>query len=282
MHTDSLLKYSKIEQDDTSLLPWAAPDAKVLIVDDVLTNLKVAEGFIAPFGVQTETVENAKDAIALIQQNDYDMVFMDQMMPEMDGIEAVAIIRSFTDENAGEKYKTLPIIALTANAMVGMREMFIENGFNEFLPKPIEFAKLSEIMETWIPEEKKLMKKKASDIKQKLQGIAGINPRLALSRLGGIDAIYQKSISNLVESFPEIKAAIEAARQKTENQGELAEQLRVIKGLLGIAGATSLNERALSLEMHAREGDDEYCTKHLNSFIMDAEELIKIIEKRLK
>jgi CheY-like chemotaxis protein len=80
------------------------------------------------------------------------MVFMDHMMPGMDGLEATARIRALDKE----KIKDLPIVALTANAVSGMKEMFIEKGFNGFLAKPIDVAKLDEALETWIPKEKQV------------------------------------------------------------------------------------------------------------------------------
>ena len=84
-----------------------------------------------------------------MQAEEYDIVFMDHMMPVMDGIEAVAIIRKLE----GERFQTLPIVALTANALVGMEEMYLQNGFNAYLSKPIDIQKLNAILEKWIPTE---------------------------------------------------------------------------------------------------------------------------------
>jgi CheY-like chemotaxis protein len=92
-------------------------------------------------------VKSGQEAISrVLSDTHYDIIFMDHMMPEMDGIEATRIIRDFNTEYA----KTLPIIALTANAIVGMREMFLANGFNDYLSKPIDFSKLDDILLKWV------------------------------------------------------------------------------------------------------------------------------------
>jgi CheY-like chemotaxis protein len=128
---------------------FAAPDARVLVVDDVPLNLVVAEGLLSLYKMQIDCCENGIKAIELIKKNGYDMVLMDHIMPEMDGMEAVANIRGL-----GGEYTKLPIIALTANAMTGMKNMFLENGFNDYLSKPIDVVKLDEVVRNWIPESK--------------------------------------------------------------------------------------------------------------------------------
>ncbi|MGN0682541.1 MAG: ATP-binding protein, partial [Oscillospiraceae bacterium] len=113
---------------------FSAPKARVLIVDDNAINIKVAVGLMQPYHMQLITAESGPAAINMLRSKDIDIVFMDHMMPEMDGIEATKIIRGME----GEYYKKLPIIALTANAVNGVREMFIQEGLNDFLAKPIE------------------------------------------------------------------------------------------------------------------------------------------------
>jgi signal transduction histidine kinase/CheY-like chemotaxis protein len=138
------------------------PGARLLVVDDIATNLKVAEGLLAPYKATVDTCLSGVQAVGLVKQaasqkREYDIVFMDHMMPEMDGIEATAVIRAWEKEqqenNAG--HKQVPIIALTANAITGMKEMFIEKGFNDFLAKPIDIGKLDEMLDRWIPKEKR-------------------------------------------------------------------------------------------------------------------------------
>jgi CheY-like chemotaxis protein len=134
------------------IVRFTAPDAKVLIVDDIITNLKVAQGLLMPYNMQVVLCKSGMTAIKAIQSRDYDLVFMDHKMPEMDGIEATQRIRALGVEDS--YYKNVPIVALTANAVSGTKEMFLENGFDDFLSKPIDTVKLNEIIEKWVPRNK--------------------------------------------------------------------------------------------------------------------------------
>ncbi|MDR2303006.1 MAG: response regulator [Treponema sp.] len=133
---------------------FTAPDARVLVVDDIVTNLKVSQGLLLPFQMRVDICETGSKAVALTKTNRYDIILMDHMMPGMDGIETTAAIRALE----GDYFKKLPIIALTASAISGMREMFLENGFNDYLSKPIELSRLNEVMEKWIPQSKQRKK----------------------------------------------------------------------------------------------------------------------------
>jgi CheY-like chemotaxis protein/anti-sigma regulatory factor (Ser/Thr protein kinase) len=147
--------YEKTEAE--SMVRYTFPNARLLVVDDIATNLKVAEGLLAPYRAVVDTCLSGFQAIELVKRQDYDIVFMDHMMPEMDGIETVAAIRKLEmkNEELGKSGKYIPIIALTANAVVGIREMFIEAGFNDFLDKPIDIGKLDEMLGRWILKEKR-------------------------------------------------------------------------------------------------------------------------------
>jgi len=122
-------------------------DARALLVDDIPANLKVTKGLLAPYGIQAETATSGKEAIKLIKKNKYDIVFMDHMMPEMDGVETTAVIRTL--------HKDIPIIAMTANAIRGMREFYLNNEFNDYISKPVIPKTLHEIIIKWIKTEPK-------------------------------------------------------------------------------------------------------------------------------
>jgi signal transduction histidine kinase/ActR/RegA family two-component response regulator len=132
-------------------VPFIAPDARVLLVDDIPTNTKVVAGLIAPCGMQVDSCCSGMDAVRMVKQTPYDLVFMDHMMPGMDGVEAMQNIRELN----GERFKALPIIALTANAMAGMRQFFLDAGFDDYLAKPIELARLTDVLHRWVPDSKK-------------------------------------------------------------------------------------------------------------------------------
>ena len=128
---------------------FRAPEAKVLIVDDNLVNRKVAAGLMRPFEMQIDTAKSGEEAIRMVKEKEYHLIFMDHMMPDMDGVEATHVIR----ELEGEYYKNVPIIALTANAISGVKEMFLEEGMSDFIAKPINVKELSEKILTWLPFE---------------------------------------------------------------------------------------------------------------------------------
>ena len=137
---------------DTPAIEFSAPDARVLIVDDINTNLKVAQGLLAPYNMRVDLATGGAAAIEAIQSERYDIVFMDHKMPQMDGVEATRLIREMGEGDP--YYREIPVIALTANAVSGIADMFIENGFNDFLSKPIDTAELNTILEKWLPKEK--------------------------------------------------------------------------------------------------------------------------------
>jgi len=133
-------------KNDNLTIKFNAPNAKVLVVDDTDANLKVVKGLMQPYKMQVDLCTSGAEAIEMVKANSYDILFMDHMMPEMDGVEATKLIR--------ETHTNLPIIALTANAVSGVREMFLANGFNDFLSKPIDTVELNVILEKWLPREK--------------------------------------------------------------------------------------------------------------------------------
>jgi CheY-like chemotaxis protein len=119
---------------------------QALVVDDNALNLTVASGLLKIHGIKSDKAASGLEALAKLANTSYQIIFMDQMMPEMDGLETTAKIRAM-----GGKMKDIPIIALTANAMVGARETLISAGMNDFLAKPIQRDDLSAILVKWVP-----------------------------------------------------------------------------------------------------------------------------------
>jgi len=125
-------------------------NARFLVVDDIDINLMIAKEFLQSFGIKVDTATSGKVAIDMIKENDYDMVIMDHMMPEMDGVDATKIIRAMPEE----KYQKLPIVALTANVVGDTRQMFVDSGMNDFLSKPMDVEEVKRVLIQWISEEK--------------------------------------------------------------------------------------------------------------------------------
>ncbi|MDY6325346.1 MAG: response regulator [Catonella sp.] len=156
-------------------IDFIAPDAKILIVDDNEMNLKVAKGLLAPLKMNIDTAGSGKEALGKITDDRYDIIFMDHMMPEMDGIECTEKIR--VRESA--YMKNVPIIALTANAVAGAKEEFLAAGMNDFVPKPIEMNNICKKIKTYLPKEKVK--------KQKVELNADYDEAADFPELAGID-----------------------------------------------------------------------------------------------
>jgi CheY-like chemotaxis protein len=127
--------------------------AQVLVVDDFTTNLDVVAGMLRKYKMKVDCVTNGQDAIDLIAAGKpvYDTVFMDHLMPVMDGMEATKLIRAL-----GTKYaEEIPIIALTANAVVGNEQIFLDNGFNAYITKPLNVRSLDQVVQKWIRDKSK-------------------------------------------------------------------------------------------------------------------------------
>jgi len=144
-----------INKEERSVKPIyiQMPYAHILVVDDMALNLEVALSFMRPYGMQIDAVPSGKIAVAKLmnQSTKYSAIFMDYMMPEMDGVEAVKKIRSLNSDYA----KNIPIIALTANAMAGSERLFLESGFNDFLIKPVDIMKLDAVLNKWVRDKSK-------------------------------------------------------------------------------------------------------------------------------
>jgi CheY-like chemotaxis protein len=146
---DAQAQKAELHADKKILGSFSAPEANILIVDDNEINLIVASELLKQYGIQADTALSGAEALRMMDEKQYDLIFMDHMMPEMDGIETTERIRAHMDwrENA-------PIVALTANAISGMRELFLSSGMNDFVSKPIELEELDKILKTWLPPDK--------------------------------------------------------------------------------------------------------------------------------
>jgi len=260
------VKIKKALEDGETL---SAPDAKILVVDDNEFNLKVAEGLLSLFKINVEAAYSGREAIDLVQKNKYDIVFMDHMMPEMDGIEATKLIRKL-----GEKYKELPIIALTANAVQGAKEMFLSNEFDGFISKPIDMQEMYKILKDWLPAEKmeiikdekgKNKENKYSEFITALNKINDINAEIGLERVSGMEDMYKETLElfnkKLVQSCNDMSDKL-----NSENAKEFSILVHAIKSGLSTIGAMSLSDTAFRLETASKNNDLEFCTQRFPAF----------------
>jgi CheY-like chemotaxis protein len=248
---------------------FTAPDARILIVDDIASNLEVAKGFLSLYRVNIDTASDGQEAVRMAQENSYDIIFMDHMMPRMDGIEAAVAIRSLGMDT--------PIIALTANAVSGMKDRFIEKGFNDYLSKPIGIAKLDEVIARWIPLEKRV------EIESPLRRgsaestgltIPGIDVARGIDLTGGTEAGYRKVLTQFYKDAAE-RLPIFAESPIGEDISLFIAQAHAIKSAAATIGAAEVSTEAEVLEAAGKAGDMAAIRETLADFYRHLVELIE-------
>ena len=138
-----------IHQSEEQAISLCAPDAKILVVDDVPMNLIVVKGLLKATKIQIDTAKNGANCLELVQKNRYDIIFLDHLMPEMDGIETLQNMK-LLEKNPN---RNTPVIMLTANAIVGAKEEYMEAGFTDYLTKPVQETLLHEMIMKYLPKE---------------------------------------------------------------------------------------------------------------------------------
>ena len=241
---------------------FIAPEAHILLVDDNELNLVVAKELLKPLRMQIDTAENGLQAVKMVRGSQYDLVLMDHMMPVMDGIEAAKAIRALPED----KYQKLPIIALTANAMVDARKEFLNAGMNGFVAKPIDFARICNQLKLWLPkdlvrdvpkeEAKKLLADDLSD-----REIQPEDPQMGLSFEEGVKHCGSKAA--LMKTIRIFYRTIDSKANKIEQclkEGLISDyviEIHALKSSALLIGAVPLSEAAKELEDYGKQGKTE-------------------------
>ncbi|MGN0154274.1 MAG: histidine kinase N-terminal 7TM domain-containing protein [Lachnospiraceae bacterium] len=270
-----------IQETDTRL--FTCEDYRVLVVDDNIINRKVAIAMVEAYGFQIDEADSGSKAISLAKNNKYDIIFMDHMMPEMDGIEATRIIRS----ECGEGGRMAVIIALTANAIEGAREMYLGNGFQDFLSKPFERIQLHEILNKWIPEKKKkyldveVEKDKVSEDEMAEIFMNGVNVRNAIQcRNGGIED-YLELLNLFYMDGNEKKLHIEQLLD-AEEYNDYGIEVHGLKSAAANIGADRLSDMAKEHEMAVKGGDIDFVRQNAETLISCYGDILSEIERVLQ
>jgi signal transduction histidine kinase/response regulator of citrate/malate metabolism len=251
-------------------ISFTAPQAKILIVDDVPTNVQVASGLLAPYAMEIHTCLSGEEAVEMVKAHAYDLVLMDHMMPDVDGIEATARIRALP----GERFRDLPIVMLTANAISGMRELFLSKGLDDFLAKPIEIPKLNELVEKWIPLEKRVKLVPAASAGQVEETpsfslkIDGLDTAAGLIATGGTEKGYLKVLELYRRDADERLAFLRdfAADPDAKPISLFITQAHALKSASASIGAAEIFRMAERLEEAGRCGDLETIREQIGEF----------------
>ncbi len=270
----------KSQRESGNAIEFIAPNARVLIVDDSPVNLKVAMGLMRPYEFYIETANDGIEAVEKVKRNRYDMVFMDHMMPGMDGIDATAAIRKMK----GEYYQDLPIVALTANAIAGTKELFIQEGMNDFISKPIEISKLNDILVKWLPKEKQeTVEKVAPKIEQEEYNlkIKGVDVGYGVRLLGGNFDDYVDIVKTYYADSVRRQVSI-ATSYSVKDTRMLKTEVHAVKSASTSIGALGLAARALKLEEACQNDDWVYIEKNIARFFEEFADVIEEIPKVIK
>jgi signal transduction histidine kinase/CheY-like chemotaxis protein len=252
---------------------FTAPGARVLIVDDYASNLMVAEGLMAPYGMRLSFASGGLEAVGLARDHGFDLILMDHMMPGMDGIEAAKAIREL------DHGKEMAIVALTANASPEMREMYLANGFDDFLAKPIDPGRLDRLLDRWIPNSRRRggpsetaggdgpapTDAPGGPRAPALPVLDGVDSALGASRAGG-PARYLRLLETFRRDAQGSFTLLASPPEDPASALPFVVTVHALKSACANIGAGPLSARAAALEKAGSEGDLDFIALKLPAF----------------
>jgi len=242
--------------------------AWLLLVEDNEVNQEVAQHILNDAGIRVDIAGNGAIALAKIEENAYDGVLMDCQMPVMDGYQATRKLRQ------DPRYSNLPVIAMTANAMVGDKEKCLDAGMNDFIAKPIDVAQLFGTLARWIaPAAPQAMTSVAAQPEAELPVIAGLKMAEAMRRVGGNAALMRKLLDRFVETQFDAMQRIVAAIENNQLETAIREA-HTLKGLAGNIGAGGLADSAARVEHLLSLGSHDGLPQALAACTLALDELV--------
>ncbi|MCR4643172.1 MAG: response regulator [Lachnospiraceae bacterium] len=246
-----------------------APDVRLLAVDDNPINLKVFAGLLKKCGMRIDMATGGKQALELAAAEKYDMIFLDHMMPEMDGVETLHGIRARKDALSRDAV----VICLTANAIDGAREQYIAEGFDDYLPKPVDPRRLEEMLKHFLPAERlkdpaaiqEITEKRPDGIPVFVEQIAELDLPEGIRYSGGEEG-YLEMLELFSESAEQYADGIEEAIAASD-YNDAAIRIHALKSSLRIIGARDAGELAQKLEMAAKDNDLRTLNRQLESLL---------------
>ncbi len=261
---------------------FIAPEASVLIVDDNLMNLIVFKGLLKWTKIQIDMAQSGDECLTLSDDKKYDIIFLDHMMPSKDGIETLHELR----EREDNPNLSTPVICLTANAISGAREQYIEAGFDDYLTKPIDSSKLEEMIMLYLPEEKikdpneeemfdpaadevtdDLTDQEIPEILEPLQSQEWINLSLGINHSGDSEAylsllkVFYESLDRKADEIEEFYTA--------QNWKDYTIRVHSLKSSARLIGASAFGEKAQLLENAGKSEDVEYIQANHGDFMAE-------------
>ena len=292
-HSLPIVHILNSDAEDTEVLKkksMICPDIRVLVVDDEPMNLMVAEGIFKNYQMNVTTAESGGKAIELCESKEFDLIFLDHMMPEMDGVETLKRLRKIyadTDQ--------MPVvIAFTANAVSGAREMFLREGFDEFVSKPIEPLELERILRKMLPksaisyvDENNIVipekKEKGNSIEDKIRELESgeIHTDSGIQYCSGDLNFYVELLTTFAKEAVRKESMISDLFRQ-ENWKDYEIQVHAVKSTAKMVGADSLSEKARQLEMAAKNNDNCYIRENHEAFFKQYHQVVQRISEILE
>lgn len=260
---------------ENNIKPFIAEKAKILLVDDSIVTLKIEESLMKTYGMDVTTAMSGKECIALLNTNRYDIIFMDHLMPEMDGIETTKKIRKMKDDY----FKDVIIIALSASITPNIYSVYIKNGFTDFLEKPINTVKLNNFLRTYLPRkyivETKSVDYKETEFKEIL--IKNVDTKKAIQNCGGNINNY---LSLLSVTYNDGKKKIKlindlAVKRDITNYTIEVHALKTVAALIGDNKLAKLSKRH---EIAGTNNDIAFISENADSLLNSYDELLNNIK----
>ncbi|MBO5155064.1 MAG: response regulator [Eubacterium sp.] len=273
-----------LNTSDDNVRSFLAPEAKILVVDDVAMNLKVVEGLLKETDIQIDTAVSGRECLECIKRKKYDLVFLDHMMPEMDGVETLQNMKLLPDHPNGET----PVIMLTANAIVGAKEEYMKAGFTNYLTKPIRETELLEMLLKYLPIEliceKDEQQKEGSEIEEQnasidiersetdmradapetgkmgqLEKLEALDVKTGLAYCMNEEDFYVEMLEEYLRSDKVTDLERFFIDEDWDNYRTL---VHALKSTSLTIGAVHLSGEAKALELAAKEADADYIRSH--------------------
>lgn len=257
---------------------FTAIGAQVLVIDDNLINLEVIKGLLHYYKINVTAVSSGKEALQLLQHPKYDLIFLDYMMPELDGIETLKMIRNKKEDY----YKKVPVVALTANVVSGAKEMFINAGFQDYIAKPIEVSKLEVVLLNYLPTDVlQISEENQSEVEEnnlKIIDITGIDTEVGIKNCNGNVDNYINILKFVAKEGKE-KCDLLKRCLKEEDYERYIVEVHGIKGAMVSIGAQKLSTLAKNHEYAGKEENFKYIHNNIDVLLHTYEEIIIGIEQ---
>ncbi|SCY63116.1 Signal transduction histidine kinase [Lachnospiraceae bacterium XBB2008] len=251
---------------------YKAPNAAILAVDDNNSNLKIVKLFLKRVGIVPDLCDGGLKAVEMCRARRYDLILLDHMMPDPDGIKTLSLIRG--DDTSLNK--DTPVIVLTANALAGSRKMYLDAGFIDYLTKPIDSSLLEQTIKQYLPADKVLESMgtaaestfkptKTATLRERLETIDGLDYETAMGFTGNDEELLQEMVETIAAECDEKIDIMRSCVANEDWKGYMLET-HSIKGLMASIGLRSMSERAKKHEFAAKDNDVEFIKSECEDF----------------